>query len=362
MHVYPIALQLYDLTTGDPVFRFVIVITLVFLFLTVTFAVIAMALRMANDRDFERRERMEAIWMPKILEVLNDDLSAEELRSTVDPGDQDLFLDFLYRFGRQLRGQELETLRGIAYPYLRGMVKDVNRGDAESRARRIQILGLLGFDKYSSLVVEAMNDPSPLVAMVAARILMRRDHPEHVEAVLKKLYRFENWSHDLLGSLLYGLGSGVAPTLRDMLMDPEQPTWIRRVAADALGRQNDVLSADLAVYILEQNEDRALSLAALGLLGRTGRGEHLPTLLQWADAPDAELRAAAVRALSLTGGPAENERLVAALDDPSEWVALYAAQGLRRGSSIGTLREFAASEHPRAELAQQVLIDQRVTA
>jgi HEAT repeat protein len=355
-------LFLYDLTLDDPIFRLVVIITLVLLALVVLFGVVAVALRVNHNRARDRYERLEKFWLPKILAVLNGELAPDQVRGMVAFEDRILFLDVLYRFARQLRGQELAVIRGIAHPFLPNIAAMAKTGDTESRARRIQIIGLLGFEEYSDQVVEALDDPSPLVAMVAARILMRRDHPEYAGAVLKKLHRFQNWSHELLASLLYGLGPGVADELRGLLADAEQPVWLRRVVADALGRMNDVASADIAVSVMENTSDESLRMAALTLLGRTGRQEHLPILRTWANAEDNGVRAYAVRALSRLGGSEEDARLVAALEDPSPWVALYAAEGLRSGVSMDILRDLAASEHPRAELAQQVLVQHRTAA
>jgi HEAT repeat protein len=67
------------------------------------------------------------------------------------------------------------------------------------------------------------------------------------------------------------------------------------------------------------------------------------------------VRAAATRALASLGSADEREWLRSALEDPSPWVALEAAEGLLESGGADVLRALAASDHPRAVLAQQVL-------
>jgi hypothetical protein len=74
---------------------------------------------------------------------------------------------------------------------------------------------MLGLPRYASTVVAALDDPSPLVAMVAARSLAQEESTEYAHAVLKRLHRFGGWNRRFLASMLASMGPRVADTLRE---------------------------------------------------------------------------------------------------------------------------------------------------
>ncbi len=346
------------LALGDRVLFVLGLSVLILFFWTIVFAVYTVHLRIRNTRKAARWRRMEEAWQDEILEVLSGAHEPDELLSRVDDKDVLFFVDFILRYVRQLRGEERETLAALAKPYLPRIAANVRRGDAEQRARAVQTLSALGFDEYSQTIVDALDDPAPLVAMVAARALTRPGHPHYARAVLHKLHRLENWSQNYLASMLASVGSEVAHALRDTLADTEKSPPVRTVSAEALQKLNDFAAADIAAKIAEHENDCDLVAACTRLLGRVGRPEHLPVIRTLCDSPEYVLRAHAVRALGRIGDRTDMEILRNAFDDPSQWVAIHAAWGLKTTHGNDVLREIAASDHHRATLAQQALAEE----
>ena len=74
----------------------------------------------------------------------------------------------------------------------------------------------------------------------------------------------------------------------------------------------------------------------------------------YAEAP--HVRAAALRALGALGGAEGDLALLRrGLDDPSPWVAIHAARGLRESGCEEELEVLARSGSPRAPVAGEVL-------
>ena len=352
----------FDVSIDDPVFRLALIVLEALIVLAFAFTAVAVALRVANERRRARRERLDALWRPLLLEVLAGDRPVADLHATVPRRSRFYFCAFLYRFARKVRGPEREPLREAARPFLPELRDGLRKAAPEARARRLQILGLLGFPDYAEDLVSALDDPSPLVAMVALRNLARREHPAFTPLLLEKLPRFEDFSHDSLASLLAGIGFEAAAPLRRVLGDAERPVWVRAVAAKALGRIGDVAAADLAADVLDACEDPELILAALELIGRVGDARHRAAVEARLRSPHEEVRLHAVRALGALGGAGVRAALRRALDDPSPWVALAAAESLKKIGAAGLLRALAASTHPRTALFQQVLTDNSLAA
>ncbi len=327
--------------------------------LTALFAITTVWLRFSNIRKASRWERLEAAWEPAILEVLAGAATPESFVKRVRQGDQLWFVDFLLRYVRRLRGAEREILFELARPFLAHVVQRTRESDPERRARAVQTLGLLGPQDHPHALLAALDDPSPLVAMIAARTLARQEYPQRTEAVLARLHRFESWSPPFLTSLLAAMGPTAIPALRRTLADHGRSPRVRAVTADALRHLNDLAAADLADQILRTHPHRDLAAAILRLLGHVGRPEHLPSIRPWRQSPDAIVRAHAVEALGRLGSTDDLQYLREAFEDPSPWVALHAARGITRLGDLHHLQATAASNHPRAALARQVLTENR---
>jgi HEAT repeat protein len=322
-----------------------------------SFAMLALVLRIANDRSSAKRERLAKRWEPAMLEVLGGAAPPEAIHDRVDEDDGLLFLSFLLGYARLLRGEERALVRAMAAPYLHLVVPRLDRGSAESRGNAVLMLARMGMPTYADEVASALDDPSPTVAMIAARSLFRPGHEEHFPAVLDHIRRFTGWSRSFLASMLAGGGPNAAPLLREMLVDRKRPPLVRAVASDALRELNDLPTVPLAVEIIANETDRELVAGCLRILRQLGHREHVPHIRLMAASRDPVIRTTAVAALGAIGGPAEIPLLQEKLDDPSFWVSLEAARGLLSLGATLTLERLAGSQGPWATLAQQVLAE-----
>lgn len=326
--------------------------------LAVVFALYAVTLRVHNERKERRWRRLEAAWEGPVLAALADPERVGEVQTMVEERYRLQFVRFILAYARRVRGQERATLRKMVEPYLDPIAERVWSKHQEIRTRAVQTLGTLGLPRYAGEVVTALDDPSPLVAMVAARALASDEHPEYAEAVLRRLHRFDTWSRSFLASMLAGIGSEGAQAIRETLADRSEPAWVRAVAADALATLRDLEAGDPAAVVVEGGEDPELLSAALRLLSVVGRPEHAQVVRARCASPDPTVRSAALTALGTLGEDEDANRLLGAMADPSPWVAIHAARGLLAAGAHQLLSDVADSDHPRAALAQQILVEE----
>jgi HEAT repeat protein len=242
----------------------------------------------------------------------------------------------------------------MARPFLPAIVERSEK-KAFRRAQIIRTVGLLGMPEYGSFLEEALDDPSPLVALMAAESLLRPGFPQYVEQVLARFHRFERWHSAPLTRLLSDVGPEAAPMLRSVLANPSDPTWVRIVVAQALRTLRDVESADLAVHLIESEADSDLLTGCLKLLSEVGETRHREPLLPLLQSSDFPVRAQALRALQAAGSEEDLPFFKEALNDPSPWVALEAARGMAALGGEQDLRWLALSNSPLSVLANQVL-------
>lgn len=326
------------------------------LVLNLVLGIAVVVLRVKVAHRSEARGELAARWHPRILQLLAGETSASTLISLVRRSDRDHLMELLTEYGRRLDGIELERLRTLGRPLLGRMKRALRSHHAETRARAVQAFGILGGEANIDVLVAALEDQSPLVAMVAAAELAEMADPEAATAIVAHLDRFELWSSAFLASMLASGRTAMVKQLRESLEIDDTPALTRSVAADALRLLRDPASADLAVSVLDGMPDREVAAACLRLLGALGTARHVDIVRGYASGDDFVLRAHAITALgSLRTGEEDVELLDAAIDDPSPWVALHAARALRIAGREDVLEGAAASDRPGANAAREIL-------
>lgn len=354
------------------------VATILLILLAFLFSAYVIWLRGRSIVSARRQDRLKGLWNDEVLKVLEGG-SPDPLLGQVEPRDRAWFLDFLLGYARLLRGPEREAINRLAAPFLPVVFPRLRDSDPFRRMRAVQVLGFLGLKEHGPRVAEALDDESVLVAMVAARALARQGHPGHLPQILRNLDRFENWSGRYLTGLLASFGPESIPALRNYLQEEGVPAGVRAVVADALADLHDLESADVAARILtggvrgtptshpypvREDRERAydaaeggvyLEISLLHLLSDLGRPEHVAVAQERLAHRHEAVRGAAVRAVASLGGSAHLPGIREALGDPSPWVALKAARGLKLMGQSEELEAMARSQGPQARLAQQVL-------
>jgi HEAT repeat protein len=275
----------------------------------------------------------------------------------VAPEDVLYFVGYLLRFARRLKGEERESLKALAAPFLSRIAEKTSRGSDEARARAVRTLGSLGLPEHGEAVKKGLRDPSPLVAMIAAESLARADHPESAEDILQHLPRFQEWAPAYLAELMAGVGVGAGPLLQALLEDPAGPPWVRAVCADALASLAFAPAAAVAAEVAAVEDEPVLLVSCLRLLSRVGHTEHRPAVERLLTFGDVGVRSQAVATLAHVGTREDAVLMEGALADPSPWVALEGARGLRDLAGPEALIPHAETGRPWALVAGQVLAE-----
>jgi len=331
---------------------------------TASFMSYAFVLHLRGVRATHRRANLEGQWRGHLLDaatgeaaIASDGSGEANQGLPVPPADRPLFLEIVTDYARALHGPERRNLERVAKPYLDTLNPLLDDPDPYRRAHALDLLGELGFEEGEDRIVKGLEDESGLVAMVAARALARQADPAHVPLLLGRLAAFENWSTGYLASLMRSFGPEACPSLRLLAMDPGAPNRLRCVALQALRALNDLEAVDPAAALLPDEPNPEVQADLIRLIGTLGRPEHLDAVRPLGRSVEPHVRAVVIRALATLSDRNSSDRaLVAeALDDPSPWVALQAAKGLRTLGMEQELVALAHSSSPRADLAAEVL-------
>lgn len=346
---------------GDRSRQLLLILTiyiLVLLVLALGLVILTVYLHRANAAKAEKWKALEHKWNPLISAVIAGFLPPQSLVEKVEENEKLFFVDYLMRYISKLEGDTKNILCNMALPYLEQLVSRMKTGDEEQRARAILTLSTMGFETYQHVVVQAIDDPSPVVAMLASRSLADKGAIQYLDLVLSKIALFRSWSPHYLSTMLESLARSQPTLLLKRLRTHAYPKWVQAVILKALSQLHCSEALPVAADLLKTESDRDIQVAALQLLAQLGHSEYRALVRSKTQHPDFVIRLHAIKALSQIGDQSDAELFTQCLEDNSQWVALHAAEALKNIGKLDVLEQFADSGHPHAELALQVLYDQ----
>ncbi len=342
---------------GDQAFRILLVSIGIITLCAVAFVGASVVLRARNNRIARRWAKLEARWDPVMLDVLSGTAPVDALEVLVGPEEGRRFVEYLMRYARRIRGAERVLITGLAGPHLYLVSGDLANGNVERRARAAQMLGELGPVRYRSDLFAALDDRAPLVVMIAAVALSRHYRAADVLQLIQSVNRLSLLTNRMLVSMFQRLGPESAWAFRQTLADRAQSPKLRSVAAKVLAAFNDQDATAIAAAVAEEADDVDLRVATLQVLERVGSVEHLPLARQLVKDPVAAVRGSAIKILGKLGGEEDVPILVDALEDPVSWVAIHAAEGLRRAGR-GVLEAVAEVRQRRSSMVAREMLFQ----
>lgn len=325
--------------------------------LALLFAVIAGGIHVHVQRTDTKGRRLHTAWKGTLLDVLAGDAAPESLRDQVPLHQARRFLTFLVPFATTVEGEARTLITRLATPYLTHLEADLTQSRPGTRARIVQLFGLLGDTSARAVLRRHLQDPSRLVTFTAFCWLSRRGTPADTVALINHIDQLSDVDVSQLSSSLVHLGSAAAPTLRTHLQSDDLSTVARVVCAETLRWLGDADAAPLAVRLLDAAPPPELAAALLRLLRRVGCPEHAPRVRAYCDSDVSFVRIHAARALGQIGHPDQDRprlrRMVTGADDRS--VAFNAAKSLTELGQTTPLHHLSQTPHDRASLAASIL-------
>lgn len=353
------ALWDYFLHLGSDEQAFAIISGTIFLFTVVSIlmGLRAVLIHLGRQRLDRRKSRLEATWTETLMDVLTGEREVSVLWRLVKSQDRLYFIDFLSAYARRVTGKELEIIEDAARPWLRAIRRRIKSRDPARRARALRTMADLTPQRSSKLLVDALDDPSDLVSMVAARTLIRFGESSHLPLILNRLNRYSIWSEQYTASMLASAGSSATFFLRVHMNQPRTSEQDRAIILRALAMIGDSLSIPLAEKELRTSKNLSTQIVALDMIGELGTSDQAPLVRQKVPLADENVLAHALLTLGQIGDDSDIPLVAEYLDHPSPWVALRAAIGLVNLGAEERLEAFIAAASPNAVFAQQALAE-----
>lgn len=269
------------------------------------------------------------------------------------------FMEYLFRYSKKIKGAELDIISELSGPYIPLLIRIARRGDAEQRARAINTLSHLNLKESIGTVAEALKDKSPIVSMVAARVIAQKQYTQYAPSIVDNLHRYRPWSSNMLASILANMGAKALPVYRKALADERRPLPVRSIVAKALDYMKDVASADIAEKVIRDTHNAELLIDCLRLIADLGVPTHAETVRQMLEYDHDIVKARAIAALATVGDEGDIDRIAVYLDSPSPWLEIETARALVKLGGQEALEKHIPAGSVAREVADFVLKEGR---
>lgn len=227
----------------------------------------------------------------------------------------------------------------------------------EYRAIGLRAITAFGDSQTLEQSVSFLDDPSPLVALVATRGLIQSGNRDLKLCILDHLGRITKFSAQLSASLLKEMGPDMIPQFRTIAKDESAPRDLRKTVIETLISLTDNGFCDIIVsdILSRKEEDPEILRACLDFLSKLGAPKHAAAVRPFLDHKDFFGRVYACIAIGELGSRSDIPKLRQLFSEQNSWVSFRAAEALHQLGDIQFLQEQAETDEQSGQRARQVL-------
>jgi hypothetical protein len=349
--------RFFSLTEEDRIFLILIVSVMFLAVIVVLLALITLSLRLKNTLKAKRFRKLENIWQPLVLDVLDGKMAPVEIQKFVARKDHLFFIQYLVRITRQLRGEEQVVVKGLSEPFLHLLLRKLSRSHFDDKILALHLLSFIGIKGFEKQVKKIYLHANRAAGIVALRAMCQPEYNAFYPYILEHIDRFKNWNHNILASILANGGPDVAFWFRQIVADANRLEWTQILACDTLRLLSDIEAASIITQRIQQTTSRELLTAFLRYLEVAGSYKHMEEISYLAMSEDYVVRTNVIRTIGNVAPDSHIELLSEALSDPANWVVLNAAIALAKGGHGYILMDMISKKHPRSTIFNQVLAE-----
>lgn len=332
----------------------------IFFGLSVFLVLYVIYLRGAQILSEGRRKYLMEKWEPLLLDYMNGSLSLEDAVREMGFRDYDLLGEILIEYSQDIMGQALERMV-VLWRRLGFDVYSMERLKSRSAWRRaygVTMLGIMRDIRAVPILIELLNDTSPVVTFAAARAIARIGVKRELSKILDIVATSKSWSEDQFAEIILNFGPDIADDLARLCEDPKVPLNRLGFIIDVLGFLRFQPAYPVLAKLAEKGE-KEIRIRSIKALGEIALPECFQFLLGLLRDENWEVRSQVAKAAGKLGHERAIPKLLAVLDDEVWWVRFNAAVALAKlgDKGISALRHTAhhAKSRRARKVAQHVL-------
>ncbi|MFC1513686.1 HEAT repeat domain-containing protein [candidate division KSB1 bacterium] len=291
------------------------------------------------------------VWEEAILNFLygsNDghlfglDQKSQDMIFNVEYRNFQIFGEFIENYLVDLRGEEYKNIVKflVSIGFGETLLQALESKKKWERAYGAHFLGLMGYQKAESKLLELIYDPSPVVYLNAFEALHHLGSDKNLTKIIKNALTDKRIGNTKVIEILLSYGSKIDNILIDLLKKDDVSDFNKRIIVDILAERIVLDSSFVILDLAGKTSDRELKIGCIKALGILSEPDSLDFLIHNLESTDLIIRTQALRAIGNIGDDSAIPQILNLIRNASEYQEIY--------FSIKTL--YLISEKGRAEL------------
>jgi hypothetical protein len=344
MNEHPIVTFSLFYFNKTPLVTLTVVLTLFIIIAAILLFIYIVYIRIKLTLLRKRKEKNFNFWSEKLFLYLDQQSLISGLDIKVAQRDIDMFIEFLFYYLNNIKGDDAEKVRSI--------FRDLNFVDREidllsnsssywKRALAAYRLGQMKAVEAKSELGQSLHDKNDLVVSAAAGALMKIGDKDSIGKVLVVLLNKENLSGELFAEILLGYGKGVAVEISESISIYNDLPKSRTKIIDFLSYYRRIEIVPFLMKLLETTTDEEEKIHVIKALGNITAIQAFPLLVRYLRSSNPTIKSQAAKSLGYFKEESAFDALSELLEDKDWWCRYHAAMAIFKTGESG--REYLKS-------------------
>ncbi len=349
--------------SGQQLF-FLIALSL-FLLLTYFFMISLLFLRFVNYIRKKRQDKFAAKWQNIILEYITSNADPQTVISRIPKSNYSNLIFFLASFQANLKGDDLEQLRKlISENSLRAyFIKHLKSFQRKKQIEAIYFLRFIKSPDVLALLVEKLSHPNELIFRTSVESLAYLNAVELIDRILDIAKSRKYFTSDSILSMIIKFDRSICVPLTKRLV-AEQDFEIQQVIITVLWHFKYEEAIDVVLNLLIYSGNKNLILESIKYLGEIENLDSVHSLRFFLAHSRADIRAAAIRAITKIGDTSLEDKIIDAIHDDNTEVKIAAANAMYYGTRKAKSKLFEiawnSTNKEEATVANRIITEKRI--
>ena len=337
----------YDFSSLMPlspfwVITFFIVLQLGLVTLLILYTLLLRFFHQIND---EKKRKLFDIWYQLLFEYLDaqadedeESLTPEELKEQIPPKDFALFGAFAREFFLDIKGEDqvalsklLETIGFVDF-----LKENLTGKDQWERVHAIYFLGLMQHKALIPQIRKALKDPSPVVTLLTAQVLVQMKDSESIKEIFQWLGDSNDEEHyTRLLQVLIEFGPALSTMIEPWVHEGWMNVKMKKVSLEIFAHFSNYNMIDWIKKVAEKSHQIELRYAAYKALIPLEDPDLADFFVTSLKNEHSLIRSFAARGLETLGEDSAIEQIAPLLAEEDFWVCKAAVSALYSFGSVG---------------------------
>ncbi len=336
-----------------------------FLFLTYVFISSLLLLRLINYFREKRQSKFTSRWQNEILDYLTSQADPKTIVSKIPKSSYQNLIFFLTSFFLHLKGEDLEQLKKLVTESLLKtyFIKNLKSFRKKKRIEAVYFLRFIKSEEVVNLLADELNVPNEMIFRTTVESLAYLGAAAMIDRILDAAKSRKKITGDSILSMIIKFDRSVCEPLCRRL-PVEKNYWIQQIIITVLWHFKYAEALDVILKILVYSGNKILILESIRYLGEIENIDSVNSLRFFLNHSRADIRAAAIRAISKIGDISNEDKIIDLINDEDMEVKIAAAYAMYNGSHNAKSKLFElawnSTDKKISTVANRIILEKRI--